>query len=218
MSNEPITIEIVSDAVCPWCWIGKRRLDEALAARPGLAVERVWRTYMLNPEMPASGMDRDSYLAAKFGADRLPRLHEPLAAIGREEGIPFDFKAISVMPSTVDAHRLARWALTAGVQPQVVEDLFSRYFEQGQDIGDPAVLVEAARSAGMDADLVAELLAGEQDVDRIRREDTLARQIGVTGVPTFIINGKWALVGAQPAEQWVEVLDRVAAGEDLAAG
>ena len=128
MSNEPITIEIVSDAVCPWCWIGKRRLDEALAARPGLAVERVWRTYMLNPDMPASGMDRDSYLAAKFGADRLPRLHEPLAAIGREEGIPFDFKAISVMPSTVDAPRLSRWALNAGVQPQVVEDMVSRYF------------------------------------------------------------------------------------------
>ncbi|PWR23595.1 DsbA family oxidoreductase [Zavarzinia compransoris] len=215
--TDTIAIEIVSDAVCPWCWIGKRRLDRALAARPDLTVERVWRAYMLNPEMPAEGMDRDTYLAAKFGADRLPRLHEPLAAIGVEEAIPFDFKAIARMPSTLDAHRLVRWARSAGVQPQVVEDLFSRYFEQGQDIGDPAVLVAAARGAGMDGDLVADLLAGEQDVELIRREDTLARQIGITGVPTFIINGKWALVGAQPAEQWVEVLDRVAAGADLAA-
>lgn len=218
MTTEPVTIEIVSDMVCPWCWIGKRRLDSALEQLPDIAVERVWRPYMLNPDMPAEGMDRDTYLAAKFGAERLPRLHEPLAEIGRQEGIPFDFHAIRKMPSSLDAHRLARWARSAGVQPAVIEDLFSRYFEKGEDISDPVVLLDVAEQAGMDAAIVAELLAGDQDSDLVRREDDLARRIGVTGVPTYVINQKWAVVGAQPAENWLEILRKVAAGEDLSAG
>ncbi|MFA5123620.1 DsbA family oxidoreductase [Zavarzinia sp.] len=214
--SEAIKIEIVSDVVCPWCWIGKRRLDRAMEALPAIAVERIWRAYMLNPDMPPEGMDRRQYMAAKFG-DRKD-LHKPLLEIGEAEGIPFDFHAIQRMPSSLDAHRLIRWARTAGVQATVVEDLFQRYFAEGRDIGDHGELVAAAAAAGMDADVVAELLSGDGDVELIRREDALARQIGIQGVPTFIIQGKWALVGAQPVEAWAEILPRVAAGEDLAAG
>ena len=213
-----IKIEIVSDMVCPWCWVGKRRLDRAMAERPDLKIERVWRAYMLNPDMPAEGVPRDAYLAAKFGAEKLGRLHEPLVAIGQQEGIPFDFQAIGKMPSSLNAHHLVRWARTAGVQAPLVEDLFDRYFARGEDIGDPAVLVEAAGAAGMDTAIVAELLAGDGDVELVRKEDTLARQIGIQGVPTFIINGKWAVVGAEPTEHWRQLLAQVSAGEDLAAG
>lgn len=216
--NEPIAIEIVSDAVCPWCWIGKRRLDRALAALPHLNVERVWRPFMLNPDMPAEGMPRDTYLAAKFGAEKLARLYDPLIEIGKAEAIPFDFAAITTMPSSLNAHRLMRWARSAGVQAEIVEILFRRYFAEGQNIGEAGVLLAAAEEAGMDMEIVTELLASDADADLVRREDTLARQIGVSGVPTFVIQGKWALVGAQPAEHWVDVLTRVAAGADLAAG
>ncbi|MCF4165081.1 DsbA family oxidoreductase [Zavarzinia compransoris] len=216
--NQPISIEIVSDAVCPWCWIGKRRLDRAMAALPDIAVERLWRPFMLNPDMPAEGMPRDDYLTAKFGAEKLPRLYEPLKAIGQEEDLPFDFAAIETMPSSLNAHRLTRWAHSAGVQADLVEILFRRYFAEGENIGDDASLLAAADEVGMDMEIVGQLLAGDADVERIRREDALARQIGISGVPTFIIQGKWALVGAQPAEQWAEILTRVAAGEDLAGG
>lgn len=218
MTDAAISIEIVSDMVCPWCWIGKRRLEAAAAGLPEITIDKIWRPYMLNPDMPDEGMDRDTYLAAKFGAERLPRLHQPLEAIGEAEGIPFDFRAISRMPSTLDAHRLARWARSAGVQAPVVEALFSRYFEKGEDISDPAVLLAVAAEAGMDFEIVAGLLAGDEDRDLVRREDALARRIGVTGVPTYVIDQKWAIVGAQPAEAWHTILRKVAAGEDLSAG
>ncbi len=213
-----IKIEIVSDMVCPWCWVGKRRLERAMEERPDLEVERVWRSYMLNPDMPPEGMPRREYLAAKFGTEGLGRLHQPLVEIGNQEGISFDFRAIEVMPSSLNAHRLVRWARTAGVQAAVVEDLFSRYFAKGENIGDDAVLLAAAGAAGMDTEIVGNLLAGEDDVDLVRREDALARQIGIQGVPTFIINGKWAVVGAESTERWRDLFARVAAGEDLAAG
>lgn len=214
--TDPIRIEIVSDMVCPWCWVGKRRLERAIDERPDLTVERVWRSYMLNPDMPPRGIPRRDYMAAKFGTQNLGRLHQPLVDIGEQEGIPFDFRAIQVMPSSLNAHRLVRWARTAGVQAAVVEDLFTRYFARGEDIGDSAVLTEAAGTAGMDTTIVAGLLASDDDIDLIRREDALARQIGVQGVPAFIINGKWAVVGAEPTEHWRDLLARVAAGEDLA--
>ncbi len=201
-------IDIVSDTICPWCYIGKRKLERALADLPEVAVEIDWRPFQLNPHMPAEGMARDAYLNAKFGgADRASQIYASITEAGRANGIAFAFDRISRTPSTLDSHRLIRWSSSAGRQDAVVEILFRRYFEEGADIGDHGVLVEAAREAGMDADLVAELLAKDSDLELIRREDAMARQMGINGVPCFIIDRKYAVSGAQDVPVFHKVFD-----------
>ncbi len=198
--DEVLTIDVVSDVVCPWCYLGKRRLEQALAeTEEPVAVH--WRPYQLDPTIPNGGLDRRVYLKNKFGDDsRLTAIHDRLTALGEQVGIAYDFKAISRSPNTLDAHRLILWAGGAGAQDSVVERLFHLYFVEGRDIGDRALLVEVARENGMDRDIVAGLLAEDRDAEAVRQEIAQAQSIGVTGVPFFIFASRFGVPGAQDAE------------------
>ena len=199
--GEALTIDVVSDVVCPWCYLGKRRLAQALAEVEGGPIAVRWRPYQLDPTIPESGLDRHAYMKAKFGDEsRLAAAHDRLTMLGAEVGIAYDFAAISRSPNTLDAHRLIRWAATAGAQDAVVERLFQLYFEQGRDIGDRALLVEVARENGMDGDVVASLLADGQDAEAVQAEIAEAQSIGVTGVPFFIFASRFGVPGAQGAD------------------
>jgi len=203
-------IDIVSDTVCPWCFIGKRRLGRALAQRPDIEFDVRWRAYRLDPTVPHEGVDRKAYLQAKFGdGPRVKAIGDAIRDAGTGEGIAFAYDRISRTPNTLDSHRLVRWAASAGVQDDVVERLFSAYFEQGRDIGDTAVLADIANDAGMDGELVAKLLAEDADRELVEREDALAHQLGINGVPTFIFANKYAASGAIEPEKLLQVIDKV---------
>jgi predicted DsbA family dithiol-disulfide isomerase len=208
-----MNIDVVSDVVCPWCFVGKRRLAAALAqsGEPEAAVR--WRAFQLDPTIPPQGMDRRAYMRAKFRDDaRLAEVHGRLRAIGAEVGIDFDFDAISRSPNTLDAHRLIRWAAASGKQDEAVERLFSAYFEHGRDIGDRSVLIEIARDCGMDAEAVERRLGGDDDVAAVRAEIAEAQALGVTGVPFFIFASRFAVSGAQSAEVLAKAMERARSG------
>ena len=203
-------LDIISDPICPWCYIGKARLDRALEQRPEHTFDIHWRPFQLNPDMPAEGMDRKTYLEWKFGGpDGAARVYGQIEAVGREAGLDIDFAAIDRTPNTIDAHRLIRWARVEGRQSLVVNQLFHRYFRKGQDISDHAILIDVARTVGMDADLVERLLQGEADLSETRAEDLKAREMGVTGVPTFVIGNAYVVQGAQDSELWLKVIDEI---------
>ena len=212
-------IDIISDTICPWCYIGKRRLERALAQREELEVEITWRPFQLNPEMPAGGLDREAYLNAKFGgAQRAEQIYAAIREAGDGEGIDFAFDKIARTPNTIDSHRLLHWAGQAGLQDAVVEVLFQRYFEEGADIGDREVLVAIAAQAGMDGDEVRARFERGDDLELVAAQDTNARQRGVAGVPYFIIAGKYAVSGAQGPSVFLQVLDLAARGGDEGEG
>jgi predicted DsbA family dithiol-disulfide isomerase len=195
--GEPLTIDIVSDVVCPWCYLGEKRLESALADEPG-PVQVRWRPYQLDPTIPEGGLDRAEYMARKFGkSGRLQSIHDNLTRLGAEIGVPFAFDKIKRSPNTLDAHRLIRWAGSAGVQAEVADRLFKAYFVEGRDIGDRAVLIELAGECGLDAKLVEKLLADGADVDLVRQEIEQAQAMGVSGVPFFIFAGRLGVPGAQ---------------------
>lgn len=200
-------IDIVSDVICPWCFIGKRRLERALQLAPQDDVEIAWRPFQLNPEFPPEGMDRAAYLRAKFGDDQGGLLYQRLRAAGAPDGIDFQFERIQRTPNTLKPHRLIRWAATSGRQDAMVEALFRGYFLEGDDLSDDATLVRIAQSAGVDASEAAAYLASDRDVEAIRQEDAFARQVGITGVPCFIVDRKFALSGAQPPEALIELFE-----------
>jgi predicted DsbA family dithiol-disulfide isomerase len=205
-------IEIVSDVICPWCFIGKRRLEQAMAQRPDISFEIGWRPFQLNPDMPREGADRKSYLEAKFGGpERAKQIYARVSAEGAKEGIAFDFDGIRRTPNTLAAHSVLRWALSAGVQSELKERLFRLYFLEGQDIGDHQILADAAAGEGMDGALVRQLLDEGRDADIIQEEDMMARELGITGVPFFIFERKYGVSGAQPADALLQVIDKVAA-------
>ena len=194
---EPLTIDIVSDVVCPWCYLGEKRLEQALAEEAGPIVVR-WRPYQLDPTIPQGGLDRAEYMAKKFGkSGRLQSVHDNLTRLGAEVGLPFAFDKITRSPNTLDAHRLIRWAASAGVQSRVVDRLFQAYFVEGRDIGDRVVLTEIAAECGLDADLVERLLAEGADSEVVRQEVEQAQAMGVSGVPFFIFAGRLGVPGAQ---------------------
>lgn len=204
-------IEVYSDTVCPWCFVGKRRLERTLARRPSMPVEVRWRPFQLNPDMPRQGMPRDTYLALKFGgAARARQIYAMIARSGREEGIAFDFDAIGRMPNTLDSHRLIRWAAAHGGEGLVVEALFQAYFREGIDIGDVRELGRIARLCGLDGPKVDAYLASDRDVEVVTAEDLRARRMGIEGVPCFIIDGRYALAGAQEPEAFFPLLDLAA--------
>jgi predicted DsbA family dithiol-disulfide isomerase len=207
-----ITIDIVSDAVCPWCSVGQKRLDRAVADLRDIDVDIRWRPFQLDPTIPPEGKDRKAYMRSKFGdGDRLRQVHAALEQTGAAEGIDFDFDAITVSPNTLDAHRLIRWAATAGkgAQGRVARRLFQLYFEEGRNIGDHAVLAEAARECGMDAAVVEALLASDADKAEVRTEIETASRMGVTGVPCFLIEGRYAVMGAQDASTLADAIRKV---------
>lgn len=205
-------IDIISDTICPWCFIGKRRLARALKQRPEPQVEITWRPFQLNPDMPREGMDRQSYLTAKFGSEaNSAEIYARVAEAGRGEGIAFNFAGIPRTPNTLDSHRLIRWAGESGAQDRVVELLFRRYFLDAEDIGDSRVLTAVAAEAGMDGAWVAEALAGDNDLDIVRAEDRYARQLGVSGVPCFVLERKYAISGAQEPAAFLQAFEQIAA-------
>ena len=207
-----ITLDIISDPICPWCLIGKTKLDRALAARPDRLFDVFWRPFQLNPDMPPEGMDRARYLETKFGGpENARRIYARIEQAAREAGLDLDISRIARTPNTIDPHRLIRWARAAGAQPAVVDRLFESYFMRGEDISDRDLLADIAESAGMERETVARHLAGDADIDAVRAEDVQAREMGVSGVPTFILGGRHALQGAQETETWTRVLDEIGA-------
>ena len=202
-------IDFISDTVCPWCFIGKRRLGRAMAMRPNIPFTVRYRPYRLDPNVPRAGVDRAAYMAARFGADgKLDDAYRAIAAEGAKENIAFDWGAIRKRPNTVDSHRLIRWAETQGVQDEVVERLFIAYFENGEDIGDIRVLADIADLCGMDGGEIADLLESDTDIALVEREDLLAHEMGVTGVPAMIFGNKIAVSGAREPEVLAMVIDK----------
>ncbi|MEM6848913.1 MAG: DsbA family oxidoreductase [Pseudomonadota bacterium] len=197
----PLKIEVVSDVMCPWCYIGKRRLEKAMAEVPELTFDVTWKPFQLDPTLPADGKDRQQYLTEKFGGpERVAEIYGRIGAAGAEEDIPFAFEKIKKSPNTLNAHRVVRWAGIEGVQNDVVNALFEAFFINGADLSDPETLASIAASAGMDGDMVARLLASDADLAETEADVVHAQAIGVTGVPTFIVAGKYAISGAQPAD------------------
>lgn len=214
---EPVTLDVVSDVVCPWCYVGKRRLERAIE-QADVPVHIRWRPFQLDPTIPPEGKSRREYLEGKFGsAERVQALFDSLNEAGAAEGIAFAFEQIERSPNTIDAHRLIRWAGDEGRQEGVVEALFHAYFLEGRDLGDHAVLADIAAAAGMDGPKIAARLASDEDRAAVQAEINSAYQIGVTGVPTFILGHRYALVGAQPAEEIAKAIAGLAQNGKLAA-
>ena len=210
-----IKLDILSDPICPWCYIGKANLDRALAARPDHPFEIEWHPFQLNPDMPAEGMDRQAYLDAKFGGrDQADAVYGRIAEAAKAAGLNLKLSEIPRTPNTIDAHRLIHWAGLEGRQTAAVSRLFKAYFEELQDIGDKAVLLEIAEGIGLDRAMVERLLASDGDLAEIRARDAHARERGVTGVPTFVIANQHVAPGAQPVELWTKVLDELMAAPE----
>src|SRR3954470_2591412 len=193
-----LTIDVISDVICPWCFIGKRRLEKALGDR---SVTVRWHPFQLNPDMPREGIERKAYRIRKFGSwERSQELDAQVAAAGRGEGIAFNFDRMARTPNTLDAHRVIWLAGERGVQDAVVEALFLAYFTDGRDLSNRATLVDVADGAGLCRAEVDGLLAGDKGLGLVRAGEEQARRLGVSGVPFFIVNGRVALSGAQPPE------------------
>lgn len=205
-----IKLDILSDPICPWCYIGKAYLDRALEAEGDHPFAIEWHPFQLNPDMPAGGMDRRAYLEAKFGGkEGAVRAYAPVVENAEKAGLKINFEGIARTPNTLDAHRLIHWAGIEQRQTPVVSAIFKAYFVDGRDIGDKAVLAEIAGECGLDAAMMATLLEGEADADDIRARDAHARERGVTGVPTFVIANQHVLTGAQPPELWGKVIEDI---------
>ncbi|MBX6320446.1 MAG: DsbA family oxidoreductase [Rhodospirillaceae bacterium] len=201
-------LDIYSDVICPWCFIGKRRLERALAARPQPDLAIHWRAFQLNPGMPPEGMDRQAYLEAKFGgSDRARRMFEMVRAAGAGEGIDFAFDRIKRTPSTLNAHRLVRFAAQYGLQARLLDAIFEAYFLEGRDIGSARVLADVAVAVGFERAAVRLYLQTEADAEAVLGEDRVARRLGISGVPCFVFNGRFALSGAQEPEALFQLFD-----------
>ena len=201
-----IKLDIVSDPICPWCYIGKARLNQALETAGDQPFDIEWRPFQLNPDMPSGGMDRREYLEHKFGKERAVSFYMQIAEAAEASGLEVAFEKIKRTPNTIDAHRLIRWSKPEGCQTPLVNSLFRRYFAQGEDISEHGVLVDAAREVGMDGDVISRLLKTGNDTDDIRDEDKAFREMGVQGVPCFVIGGKYVVNGAQDAQLWTQVI------------
>ena len=214
MSANTVSVDVISDVVCPWCYIGQKRLDQAVASLPEIDVDIHWKPYQLDPTIPPEGKDRKAYMLAKFGSeDRLKQIHDRIVPLGAAEGIDFAFDAIKIAANTLDAHRVIRWSASAGdgVQDRVTKALFAANFEKGEYIGDHAVLARIAGENGMDETIVAGLLATDADKDSVQAEIENAQRMGVTGVPFFVLEGRYAVTGAQDTAVLADAIRQVAA-------
>ncbi len=210
---DPIKLDIMSDPICPWCYIGKAHLDRALAAHPDHPFVIEWHPFQLNPDMPREGMGRRAYLEGKFGGkEGAVRAYAPVVEHAEKAGLKIDFEGMQRTPNTLDAHRLIHWAGIDGKQTAAVSALFKAYFVDARDIGDHEVLADIADSIEMDAAVVRKLLDSDADRDDISARDAHSRQMGVNSVPTFIVAGKHAVPGAQPPELWARVIDELTTG------
>lgn len=216
--TQPVRIDVVSDVVCPWCFIGKHRLEKALALRPDIPVEVHWRPYFLNDWIPREGISREQYLTTKFGSpERYKGIAQRVTAAAAEEGLVYASDKMTRQPNTLDCHRLIRWAEGIGKAADMKQRLMDLYFTEGADLTNHAVLVQAATDVGLDPEDVRAALASDQDVEQIEREAQSAKEAGIEGVPCFIFGDKFALSGAQSPEYLAEAIDRMAqAGQDAA--
>jgi len=217
-STEPLTIEVVSDVVCPWCFIGKRRLEKAIALKPEIPVTVRYRPYFLNPWVPRAGISREEYLTTKFGSvDRYKANAQRIVLAARQEGLTYNPDAIARQPNTIDCHRLILWSGATGDPARMKQRLMELYFTEGADLSDPEVLVGAARDCGMDPDEVRRWLASDKDVAQIEAEAQAANNAGIDGVPYFILGGVFAVSGAQSPEYLADAIERAAAQRRTAA-
>jgi predicted DsbA family dithiol-disulfide isomerase len=211
-SVEKLPVDVVSDVVCPWCFIGKRRLEKAIALKPEIPVKVRFRPYFLNDWIPREGISREEYLTKKFGSvERYGAIAQRVAAAAADEGLTYALDKISRQPNTLDCHRLILWAGEHGHAARMKQRLMELYFSEGADLTDREVLVRAAREVGMDADQVRERLARDTDVERVAREARSAKEAGIDGVPCFIFGGRLAVSGAQAPEYLVFAIERAAA-------
>jgi predicted DsbA family dithiol-disulfide isomerase len=214
-SRAPLSIEIVYDLVCPWCFIGTRRLIRALRRRPELGMNLQWRPFLLNPDMPRGGMARTDYVVRKFGAeDRARRLFSSISEIGRGEGIMFCFDRIRRTPSSIDAHRLVHFAAGLGRAEVVADAIFTAYFTDGLDIGSIDVLVAIGRECGLEPSATRPFLMSDEAVEHIHGDNLRAHRLGINGAPCFIVGRRHAIAGAQEPEVIERLLD-VAASEAI---
>lgn len=207
MIPAPIRLDIFSDPVCPWCYVGKANLDRALAQHPDHPFQIQWHPFQLNPDMPAEGVGKRAYLEQKFGGKaRVDAVHERLRESARAAGVEMDPDMPQRLPNTLDAHRLIHWAGIEAVQSAVVTALMRAYWVEGRDIGDHSILADIAAESGMDREATLRLLQSQADADDILARDQDARQKGVTAVPTFLIAQQYVVSGAQPVETWDKVI------------
>jgi predicted DsbA family dithiol-disulfide isomerase len=207
---KPVRIDVVSDIVCPWCFIGKRRLEKALALKPDIPVEVHFRPYFLNDWIPREGISREQYLTTKFGSvDRYKGIAQRVVAAAQAEGLTYAVDKIGRQPNTTDAHRLIYWADAIGKAPQMKQKLMDLYFTEGADLTDREVLAKAAADVGLGD--VREALASEKDTAEVEREANAAKEAGIQGVPMFIFGGRFAVSGAQAPEYLAEAIERAAA-------
>ncbi len=205
--TDTIKLDIMSDPICPWCYIGKAHLDRALADHPDHPFVIEWHPFQLNPEMPREGMGRRAYLEGKFGGkEGAVKAYAPVVTHAKQAGLTINFEAMQRTPNTLDAHRLIHWAGIEGRQTAAVAALFKAYFVDARDIGDADILADIADSIEMDAAVVGRLLQSDVDADIIRDRDAHSRKMGINSVPTFIVAGKHAVPGAQPPELWAKVI------------
>jgi predicted DsbA family dithiol-disulfide isomerase len=211
-AHKPLKIDIVSDVVCPWCYIGKKRIEDALALASDVPVEVHWRPFFLNSWVPREGISRDEYLTAKFGS---PEAYKGIAGrvvdAAGEEGLSYHPELVKRQPNTIDCHRLIHWAEAIGKAAEMKQRLMDLYFRDGGDLTDVDTLVQAATDVGLDADDVRKRLGTDEDVELISGQAKEASDKGISGVPTFVLGQKYAVSGAQPADQLARAIRQVSA-------
>ena len=203
-------IDIISDPICPWCYIGKTRLDRALELNPTHNFIIEWHPFQLNPTMPKDGMDRREYLEAKFGGQKEAiEVYSNIDKTATENGLSLNFGGIKRTPNTIDAHRLIHWAGIEGRQNSIIDRLFKAYFQEGRDISEHSVLTRIASAAGMDQDVVRNLLKSDADKEDIKARDTDARKRGIQGVPAFVVANEYVIQGAQTIDIWDNIIKEI---------
>jgi len=213
----PVRIDVVSDVVCPWCFVGKRRLEKAIALNPDIPVEVHWQPYFLNDWIPREGMSREQYLTTKFGSpERYKGIAQRVAQAAAEEGLVYASDKMKRQPNTLDCHRLIRWADGIGKAAEMKQRLMDLYFTEGADLTNEAVLVQAATDVGLDPEDVRAALDSDQDVEQIEREAQSAKEAGIEGVPMFIFAGRFAVSGAQAPEYLADAIARAAQAQAAA--
>ena len=205
-----IELDIFSDTVCPWCYIGKKRLENALNKYKNLVIKQTWRPFQLNPGMPPDGMDRQEYLISKFGSsDAAKTVYENIYEEGVKEGINFNFDLIEVTPNSFNSHRLLALAYNANMQEKVLDDLFESYFLHGKDIGDPNILLEIAIKHNIDAEEFKSYLSDQENIEPLANEEIQAKKMGINSIPTFIVNKQIVINGAQTSENFELIFEKL---------
>lgn len=216
---EPVRVDVVSDVVCPWCFIGKKRLEQAIALNPDIPVEVHYHPYFLNDWIPAAGISREQYLTTKFGSpERYKEIAQRVSAAAAQDGLVYAIDKLSRQPNTTDCHRLIHWAEKIGKAPEMKQRLMELYFSEGADLSDKAVLVRGAEEIGLDADEIAKKLATDDDLALLSQRVEQAKSAGIQGVPFFIFGNAYAVSGAQPPEQLAGAIRKVAEERKQGAG